>query len=104
MAGVPPCDPALLEQAVQFARRAGDFTLPYFRSLELAIEHKHDDTPVTEADRGAERLLRQLLADAFPADAVIGEEEDDTAGTSGRITETSPIGSWILMRTTAEAS
>ncbi|MET0160375.1 MAG: inositol monophosphatase family protein [Acidimicrobiales bacterium] len=91
MADAPACDPALLRQAVEFARRAGDFTLPYFRSLELAVEHKHDDTPVTEADRGAERLLRELLADAFPADAVIGEEEDDTAGSSGRTWVIDPI-------------
>jgi histidinol phosphatase-like enzyme (inositol monophosphatase family) len=91
MAAAPPCDPGLLEQAVQFARRAGDFTLPYFRSRELAVEHKHDHTPVTEADRGAERLLRELLADAFPTDAVIGEEEDDTAGTSGRTWVIDPI-------------
>ena len=91
MADAPACDPALLRQAVEFARRAGDFTLPYFRSLELAVEHKHDDTPVTEADRGAERLLRELLADAFPTDAVIGEEEDDTAGTSGRTWVIDPI-------------
>ena len=91
MADAPACDPALLRQAVEFARRAGDFTLPYFRSLELAVEHKHDDTPVTEADRGAERLLRERLADAFPADAVIGEEENDTAGTSGRTWVIDPI-------------
>jgi histidinol-phosphatase len=91
MADAPACDPALLRQAVEFARRAGDFTLPYFRSLELAVEHKHDDTPVTEADKGAERLLRELLADAFPTDAVIGEEEDDTAGTSGRTWVIDPI-------------
>ncbi len=57
----------------------------------MAVEHKHDDTPVTEADRGAERLLRELLADAFPDDAVIGEEEDDTAGSSGRTWIIDPI-------------
>ena len=91
MADAPPCDPVLLEQAVAFARRAGEFTLPYFRSVELEVEHKHDDTPVTEADRGAERLLRELLDEAFPDDAVIGEEEDPKSGTSGRTWVIDPI-------------
>lgn len=91
MSDAPPCDPGLLEQAVAFARRAGESTLPLFRSIELEVEHKHDDTPVTEADRGAERLLRDLLLDAFPDDAVIGEEEAPKAGTTGRTWVIDPI-------------
>jgi len=91
VAAAPPCDPGLLAQAVAIAREAGAFTLPYFRSIELEVEHKHDDTPVTEADRGAERLVRELLHETFPADAVIGEEEDPKAGTSGRTWFVDPI-------------
>ena len=74
------------------ARQAGESTLPYFRSVDLEVEQKDDDTPVTEADRGAERLLRkELPAEAFPDDAIIGEEEDATAGTSGRTWIVDPI-------------
>ena len=73
------------------ARRAGESTLPYFRSVELNVEHKHDNTPVTEADRRAERLVRELLDEAFPDDAVIGEEEEPKAGTSGRTWIVDPI-------------
>ena len=91
MADAPPCDPALLDQAVAIAREAAASTLPYFRSVELEVEHKHDDTPVTEADRGAERLVRERLHEAFPHDAVIGEEEDATEGTSGRTWIVDPI-------------
>ena len=91
VADAPPCDLDLLERAVAFARRAGELTLPYFRSIELEVEHKHDATPVTDADRGAERLLRELIDEAFPDDAVIGEEEDDKAGTSGRTWIIDPI-------------
>ena len=91
MADAPPCDPALLDQAVAIAREAGDSTLPYFRSIELEVEHKHDDTPVTEADRGAERLVRKRLLEAFPDDAVIGEEEEPKGGTSGRTWVIDPI-------------
>jgi histidinol phosphatase-like enzyme (inositol monophosphatase family) len=87
----PACDPDLLDQAVEFARAAGELTLPYFRSAELAVEHKADDTPVTEADRGAERLLRELLEDAFPDDEILGEEEATKPGTSGRRWVIDPI-------------
>ncbi len=94
LAGVPaapPCDPALLDQAVALARMAAESTLPHFRSVELEIEHKDDHTPVTVADRNAERLLRQELEVLFPDDAVVGEEEDDKAGSSGRTWIIDPI-------------
>ena len=55
------------------AREAGASTLPYFRSVELEVEHKHDDTPVTEADRGAERLVRMV-------DGRIGDDRTITDG------------------------
>jgi myo-inositol-1(or 4)-monophosphatase len=38
---------------------------------------------VTEADRAVEALLRERLLAARPDDAVLGEEGDDVAGTSG---------------------
>jgi myo-inositol-1(or 4)-monophosphatase len=39
---------------------------------------------VSEADFAAEELIRTRLADARPDDAIMGEEGDDVAGTSGR--------------------
>lgn len=39
------------------------------------VEIKSDATPVTIADKGAERLIREMLAKAFPDDAILGEEE-----------------------------
>lgn len=87
----PPCDPGLLDTAVRLTRLAAESTLPYFRLVELEVEHKVDDTPVTVADLGAERRLREELAVLFPDDAVIGEEEADTTGTSGRTWIIDPI-------------
>jgi len=87
----PPCEPALLDQAVDLARMAGESTLPWFRSVELEVEHKDDHTPVTVADRNAERLLRRELEVLFPDDAIVGEEEHDKAGTSGRTWIIDPI-------------
>ncbi|CAN5717455.1 histidinol-phosphatase [soil metagenome] len=80
----PPADRRLLDDAVELARAAGALTLDWFRRADLVVDRKGDGTPVTEADRGAERLLRAELADRYPDDAVVGEEEDDTPGTSGR--------------------
>ena len=39
---------------------------------------------VTEADLAAERAIRAILAARAPGDAVMGEEGEDTRGTSGR--------------------
>ena len=81
---VPSADPALLEEAVALARRAGESTLTWFRSDALTIDRKGDGTPVTQADRGAERLIRDKLAITHPDDGIFGEEEGVTEGTSGR--------------------
>jgi histidinol phosphatase-like enzyme (inositol monophosphatase family) len=84
-------DPSLVDAAVDLAREAGDLTLRWFRSVELAVDTKADGTPVTEADRAAERLVRERLAAQFPDDAVLGEEEGDQPGTSGRYWIVDPI-------------
>ena len=68
-------DTALLDEVVALVRAAGELTLQWFRDDELAIEHKGDGTPVTAADKAAERFLREELGRRFPDDAVIGEEE-----------------------------
>src|SRR5205823_7704240 len=41
---------------------------------DLTVETKPDMTPVTEADRGVEWALRDVLAARRPGDAVVGEE------------------------------
>jgi len=84
-------DTALLDEAVSLVRAAGDLTLRWFQQEELAIESKGDGTPVTDADRAAERYLRNELAARYPDDAVIGEEEPSSAGTSGRTWVIDPI-------------
>jgi histidinol-phosphatase len=49
-------------------------TLPRFRAEDLQVETKPDSTPVSEADRGAEERIRELLGRARPNDGIIGEE------------------------------
>jgi histidinol phosphatase-like enzyme (inositol monophosphatase family) len=65
------------------AREAGKHTLRYFQTKDLAVELKHDESPVTVADRQAEQLLRERIGQHFPEDAILGEEFGEQAGTSG---------------------
>lgn len=81
---VAPIDRGILDEAVALARRAGEFTLGYFRRADLEIDTKGDGTPVTAADRGAEAQLRAEIAETFPDDGIFGEEQAETPGTSGR--------------------
>lgn len=65
-----------LEQALRVAGIAADRaraeTLPRFRSV--AVEIKSDGSPVTEADRAAERAVRQVLQESYPDFGILGEE------------------------------
>lgn len=72
-----------MEAACGMARAAGELILGYYQHPELAIELKADASPVTLADREAERLIRERIADAFPDDAILGEEFGEQPGTSG---------------------
>jgi histidinol phosphatase-like enzyme (inositol monophosphatase family) len=74
---------ARLEFAVEIAREAGQFTLQHYRRPGLAVERKGDGSPVTIADQGAEKLLRQRIAEQFAADGIVGEEFGETPGSSG---------------------
>ena len=74
---------ARLETAIAAARLAGHETLRWFGDAGLVVDVKADASPVTQADRAAEAILRSELLGAFPADAFLGEETGATAGTSG---------------------
>lgn len=69
----------LLDVAVDAAYLAGRKTLAYFQT-GITAEYKADDTPVTLADREAEKLLRARILASFPDHAILGEEEGETHG------------------------
>jgi histidinol phosphatase-like enzyme (inositol monophosphatase family) len=73
----------LLDFAVMLARGAGDITLKYFRK-QPETSRKSDGSFVTIADREAESYLRRQIAERFPDDSILGEEEGELAGQSGR--------------------
>ena len=80
--GPAPGGEARLATALQATRLAAAETLRWFNNPRLAVEQKADDSPVTQADRAAEAILRRVLLEAFPTDAFLGEESGGTAGTS----------------------
>ena len=78
-------------QAMADAARSA--ILPHFRAQTLAAENKLDRgfDPVTEADRAAERAMRDILRDERPHDAILGEEYGAASGTSGLTWVLDPI-------------
>lgn len=73
----------LLDFSVELAREAGAITTRYFRR-EVGTYRKANNTLVTDADLEAERLLRRRISERYPQDAIVGEEEGERVGTSGR--------------------
>ena len=69
-------------------------TLPLFRQPGLATDDKGQGgrfDPVTAADRAAEGAMRAILARLRPGDAIMGEEQADTPGTTGLTWVLDPI-------------
>ena len=62
-----------LSAAVEAARAAGEVALRYYRT-GFDVTLKADATPVTQADRGAEQAIREVLGRAFPDHGFLGEE------------------------------
>ncbi len=77
--------------AVKLADQADALTLDRFGAVDLDIASKPDLTPVTDADRSVETMLRDTLAQHRPDDAVLGEEFGGTATFTGRQWVVDPI-------------
>ncbi|MFN7841495.1 MAG: histidinol-phosphatase [Pirellula sp.] len=68
--------------ALRLATEASNTTLKYFRTDRFSVERKRDKSPVTEADKETESVVRQLILEHFPGDAVIGEEMGNVSGST----------------------
>jgi myo-inositol-1(or 4)-monophosphatase len=78
-------EPELIAFANRLADSSGAVIRPLFRQ-RIDVAHKqgrHDFDPVTEADKGAERAIRDLLARERPQDGILGEEYGEQKGRSG---------------------
>jgi myo-inositol-1(or 4)-monophosphatase len=74
----------LLDVAIEAARAAGAILLDHYERGVREVTTKSTPTDlVSEADLEAERAIRELLARHRPDDAILGEEGDDIAGTTG---------------------
>jgi histidinol phosphatase-like enzyme (inositol monophosphatase family) len=72
-----------LEAVVELARVAGDFAMLHY-GRTLTVDVKHDGSPVTIADRGAEERARAWIEKRFPDDGILGEEFGDVRPTARR--------------------
>ncbi|MFE6967567.1 histidinol-phosphatase [Agromyces sp. NPDC057679] len=72
-----------LALALELADLADAVALARFRAADLSVSTKPDRTFVTEADLAVERAIRDRLAEARPADGILGEEFG-TEGDSSR--------------------
>jgi histidinol-phosphatase len=69
----------LLEVAIDAAYAAGRRTLAYFNN-GTPVDWKSDNTPVTQADREAESLIRAKIVRHYPDHSILGEEEGTVTG------------------------
>jgi histidinol-phosphatase len=80
----------LLEAVADVARLAGDVALAHFHA-GITVDWKSDGSPVTIADREAERAAREWIEQRFPSDGILGEEEGETRRDSVRRWIVDPI-------------
>jgi histidinol-phosphatase len=83
-----------LALALDLADAADALTTQRFGARDLVVDTKPDLTPVSDADRATEALLRRLIGERRSADLVAGEEEGGVpaeGGWSGRRWVLDPI-------------
>ena len=62
----------ILDFVLTLSAEAGRYIMPRWKKVRA--EYKADGSEVTEADRGAEQLLRKRIARRYPHHAILGEE------------------------------
>ncbi|HEX6262229.1 MAG TPA: inositol monophosphatase family protein [Actinomycetota bacterium] len=81
---------AELGLANELIDRAASIAMPLFRSRP-EVRMKDDETPVTQADIRIEEMVRELVANRFPSDAVLGEEGGGSLRDASRVWVVDPI-------------
>jgi len=56
------------------AKKSGEVIKPYFTQANLEVEIKEDQTIVTQADREAEAVMREMIQQIYPHHGILGEE------------------------------
>jgi histidinol-phosphatase len=73
-----------LQLALSLADWADAITMGAYKRADLVIDTKPDMTPVTEADRHVELVLRKELSKERPGDGLVGEEFGAEGGAERR--------------------
>jgi len=71
---IPENEAELKGFACELAQESGRLILQYWEDNSFNVTRKGDSTPVTEADRQAEKLMRERISERFPDHGIIGEE------------------------------
>ena len=80
-----------LTVALEAAKNAEEIITSYYTGDAMKVELKADKTPVTLADTGAEKVIRETIKQAFPDHGFIGEEYGIEAGSSPYLWIIDPI-------------
>lgn len=66
-----------IEVATEAARAAGAVILDFYNANNAQVYSKNDGSAVTDADLASDRIIRELIGSAYPADAFLTEEGVD---------------------------
>jgi myo-inositol-1(or 4)-monophosphatase len=81
-----------LELAERAARAAGDVLMSYFGRAAEGLSSKTSPTdPVSDADREAERVIREILLNGSSEDGLVGEEGSHASPANGRTWIVDPL-------------
>ena len=69
-----------IDFAMELAQIASQVTLGFFRTKAYQVERKSDRSPVTAADKDAEKAVREAISKGYPQDGLLGEEFGSLAG------------------------
>jgi histidinol-phosphatase len=69
---------------MELADTAGQLAMERFRAPDLTVQIKEDGSPVTDADREIERVLREQITQQRPEHAITGEEYGDSGESQWR--------------------
>jgi 3'(2'), 5'-bisphosphate nucleotidase len=66
-----------LEVAIEAVNSVRELILEIYNSSDLGVEIKEDNSPVTKADKAADKKIREVLSTAFPLYSLLTEESAD---------------------------
>ncbi|MCX8200376.1 MAG: inositol monophosphatase [Candidatus Micrarchaeota archaeon] len=75
-----------LSEAVYTAKIAGEFLREMFTSKNIQAEYKSAKDIVTEADKGAEQIIKEYLTETFKGHRIVAEESGATGSQQAEFT------------------